>query len=579
MSGFPSSLRVVCLSLLIPTAFRECHIYTQVMLPVMSLVWMQLVLFIMSCGAQDFTPSILWKNPNITLSKEQRIGITSAALEKAIGMLQPNGQFNDSAYDTPGRLYTCYGQMAEFDRLMNQTEYKDTLRHCFALAESISPGFWSTYVNPDFLDLAVTSWNTARRYTISAKQAASGTMDVKQFGLSLSCQGALLAEATSNKTYLDAAIESANFIESHLLNPSNIVWDSMSSQSNESIADPKSSQSNESGSVSSTIHSSDGSGIFIEGLVILADITRNTSTETLLHNTVVAVVTSTQWQGLNGIIATTTAGGSYIVRALAALYERNSVSSDLREYIKKYIGVQYNAIIENATLAGSNMYAIPWTGPPMTSFQSYNQTVALTTLLSAIQLVDDQPTLKSNNPTSGRPPTATMTTSSPPPKNNTTGAIVGGVIGGLVVLTVTIVHVLLYRRRRCRQNNSPPVVDECFPRLYTPFTATPVPAEVSPEHDINQAKNTRYPVDLSRGQSSASPVTVESDVIRMDVQTESATPERATASPLYPLHTEGRDDIPMEELLRLLHERLQPNRQNDLDDELPPEYHEEEQTA
>ncbi len=33
-------------------------------------------------------------------------------------------------------------------------------------------------------------------------------------------------------------------------------------------------------------------------------------------------------------------GGHYIVRALASLYERNKTSSDLREYIKEYIGVQ-----------------------------------------------------------------------------------------------------------------------------------------------------------------------------------------------------------------------------------------------
>ncbi|PBK86128.1 hypothetical protein ARMGADRAFT_941037, partial [Armillaria gallica] len=80
---------------------------------------------------------------------------------------------------------------------------------------------------------------------------------------------ALLAEATSNKTYLNAAIESASFIQSHLLNPSYIVVDYLSSQSNESC------------SVYSMAYSSDDSGIFIEGLSILADITRNTSTETM----------------------------------------------------------------------------------------------------------------------------------------------------------------------------------------------------------------------------------------------------------------------------------------------------------
>ncbi len=41
---------------------------------------------------------------------------------------------------------------------------------------------------------------------------------------------------------------------------------------------------------------------------------------------------------LNGEVGSD--GGLYIVRALAALYERNTTTSNLREYIKEYIGVQ-----------------------------------------------------------------------------------------------------------------------------------------------------------------------------------------------------------------------------------------------
>ncbi len=58
------------------------------------------------------------------------------------------------------------------------------------------------------------------------------------------------------------------------------------------------------------------------------------------------------------------------------------------------------------------------------------------------------------------------------------------------------------------------------------------------------------------------------------MRTASTTPHGAAAGPLNPLHTERREDMPTEELLRLLNERLQPGRWNDLGDELPPEYHE-----
>ncbi|KAK0421764.1 hypothetical protein EV421DRAFT_1668022, partial [Armillaria borealis] len=79
---------------------------------------------------------------------------------------------------------------------------------------------------------------------------------------------ALLAEATSNQTYLDAAIESANLIQSHLLNPSNTVMAFLSSNVSQYCT-------------MDTSAFSANTGIFVEGLVILADITRNTSTEAL----------------------------------------------------------------------------------------------------------------------------------------------------------------------------------------------------------------------------------------------------------------------------------------------------------
>ncbi|KAK0189336.1 hypothetical protein F5146DRAFT_623312 [Armillaria mellea] len=130
-------------------------------------------------------------------------------------------------------------------------------------------------------------------------------------------------------------------------------------------------------------------------------------------------------------------GGHHIIQALAALYERDTTSSDLRGYIKEYIGVQYNAVIEKATPGGSNIYGLPWTGPPGTSFSRFNQTVAVTALLSAIQLVDDERSSKSSdNPTSSRIPTATASPFSS--KKNPTGAIIGGVVGGFVVLVVSI---------------------------------------------------------------------------------------------------------------------------------------------
>ncbi|KAK0237329.1 hypothetical protein EDD85DRAFT_791000 [Armillaria nabsnona] len=463
------------------------------------LVWTLLVLFVVLSAVQGLTPSIFWKNPNITSSKDERIAIASAALEKADSRLQSNGQFNDSVHDTFARFY---GQMAEFDRLTNQTRYKESLKQCFIMQEAGTPLFpnyalnygyaaaraYTAYQDSDFLDLAVTAWTAAKPATISKEQAASGTVDGKEFNLSLSCQGTTLAGGTYSSTYL---------------------------------LDPN-----------------------LSGLAILASITHNTSTEAL---TVVAVATDTLWQGLDGIIGTIDIGGHHIVQALAALYERNTMSSDLREYIKEYIGVQYNAVIKKATSGGSNIYGLPWTGPPGTLFSSFNQTIAVTALLSAIQLEDNKPLSKSSDsPTSTHTPIAKMTTSPLPPNKNAMGAIIGGVMGGLAVVVVTIVCFLLCHRQYLQRNHSPLVVDESTPQTLTPFMATLVPVEISQEHHINRAKNARYPVDASRGQPSMSVGAVETDTTGMDVQIESRTPLRAAR----------REDMPTEELLRLLNQRL-----------------------
>ncbi|KAK0187579.1 hypothetical protein F5146DRAFT_1141005 [Armillaria mellea] len=588
--------------------------------------------------AQDLTPAISWRSPNITSSKDDRISIASAAIEKAVSMLQPDGQFggvfhsvssvvrpfqvsSDSAYLSANRLYA---QMAEFDRLTNQTKYKQMLKQWFSLAETADSGGLNTlyaltilpgalltdldavllnfrlehgyavirayaaYQDQDFLDRAVTSWTFARQYTISKEQAASGTIDIKQFNIASSCNGAtmaggtyyntdinntdlysmasvfflavsaLLAEATSNQTYLDAAIESANFIQSHLLNPSsNIVWYSMSS--------------NESCSVN-TAENSFNSGIFIGGLVILANITRNVSTEAF---TVAAVATNTQWQGLDGIIASSPAqpGGYYIVQALAALYERNTTFSDLREYIKEYIGVQYNAVTELATSGGSNIYGV-WTGPPSTSFSSDNQTIAISALLSGVQLADDQPSSKSSdNPTSTAIPSSGGSTSPLPTKKSPTGAIVGGVVAGLAGLVIIIAGTLLLRRKRRRRNESHFAVDGSSPRMLTPFmdTSIPVSSETSGERHMNQTKSARFSLAENRGEPSSSRGLAARR--GMDVHNESTPPFRAPASPPNLLHSE-REGMPTQDLLRLLSERLQSSRWNDINDELPPEYHE-----
>ena len=115
-----------------------------------------------------------------------------------------------------------------------------------------------------FLFSVFNSWLTLNNQFFSDVSAVIFTNMGHTLGWLWRSLSALLAEATSNQTYLDAAIESATFIQSHLLNPSDIVLNYISS--------------------SCVVNQGQfpyNCGIFIEGLVILADMTHNASTESL----------------------------------------------------------------------------------------------------------------------------------------------------------------------------------------------------------------------------------------------------------------------------------------------------------
>ncbi|PBK61076.1 hypothetical protein ARMSODRAFT_1089927 [Armillaria solidipes] len=560
-----------------------------------------------SVAAQELKPSADWRSPIITLSKDDRISIADYALQEAISMLnKTNGQFSDGRYDAAG---AHYAQIPEFDRLTNQTTYKDTLKNYFKLAESVKPGFlddknygyaaaraYTVYGDQYFLDIAQTSWTSARRYTISPEQAASGTIETKQFNLTSSCNAtlaggtylstdpndssldslasgvsALLAEATFNQMYIDAAIESANFIQSNLLTQSNIVWGTIESSSNQT-----------SSCSLIPVVTPHGSGSFIEGLVILVGIPHNISMESLLRSVISAVTTDLMWQGADGVYYCLDSGGHYIVRGLASLYERNTTSSDLREYIKEYIGVQYNAVIELARSSNASaIYGLAWTGPPGTSFDGVLQLSALTVLLGAIQLVDGP---SSNSSASSVIPTSSVSVSPPPQsssgsavassaKKDSARIIAGSVVGGIVLLAALIVGTLFLRKLRRQRNDSPLVVDGSSPMLI-PFTTTQNMASsgiLAEQHRRNQVKSARFPGVAMGGEPSSSG-DADNGSVGM-VRTEpTASPRNQAASPENSPPGDRREHTLLEELLRSLNDRMSRDRWNA--EELPPDYHE-----
>lgn len=244
-------------------------------------------------------------------------------------------------------------------------------------------------------------------------------------------------------------------------------------------------------------------------------------------------------------------------------------------------------------------------------------------MLSAIQLVDDQPSSTNNHHAKHDLPSRSASSAK-------AGIIAGSVVGGMALLTAFIAGAFFLRKRQRQKNDNSPVVDGSAPPMLTPFVITqnmvssgisgeqdhriqaksaPPPgtakggeppssaraavngseeiirmntqtdSAASPEAQVaspgNPPGNRREHVDMeeSRGESSTSPVAIETDATRMAVCIESTIPLGAAVSPSNLLRTERREDIPMEELLRLLNQRLL-GRWNNPDDELPPEYDE-----
>lgn len=586
------------------------------------LFWTLVAHSLLLVAAQDFTPSSSWRSPNVTTSQDDRISIAGAALDKTAGFLRSDGSFNDSAYGTPGMLYA---QMAEFDRITNQTKYKDVLKKYFPLMEAVRPNFldeflnyglsygyaaaraYEVYQDETFLDYAITSWTSAGAYTLSDSDTSSGSTPGKSFNVQATCQGitmaggtfwetdqdnptivglatgsylvvsALLAEATGNKTYLDAAINSATFIHSHLYNVQNVVQDNISARKNDSC------------SVGSGINPYN-SGLFIEGLAILDSISGNATTQNLLRETIAAAVTNNAWQGDDGIIANwdSKVGDLLMMRGLGAVYWRNTTYSDMRNYVKEYIGVQYNAVLDLATSNGTNVYGASWVGPPSAVFSSDNQTTALSVLINGILLKDQEPP-SSNTSDSG----SSSGSGSTPDKSSSSpaGAIAGGVVGGIALLVIIGLVVFFVRRRRRREKTRRSVLlDDDFssssPLAPTPFIMAPLTStQSSPDRQPYSPTNSQRSEKVLAGgrshigQSSmgekAALLHAQSTVSLQEgdsTQPRSSTPEAAAAAPGPSNEEPPRVNLPTEELVRLLNERLQAGGHWD-EDEMPPEYH------
>ncbi|KAG7092031.1 hypothetical protein E1B28_008412 [Marasmius oreades] len=461
-----------------------------------------------------------WRKPVITSSVQDRIQIALTALEQSVQTLSSDGQFVSKYYQS-GLLYS---QMAEFDRISNQTLYKDKLLSFFQSREneregSLKPlnipvaaqflrdglqvtfafysithpdppsstyGYaaarsYSVYNEIAFLNFAINWWKWASSSTITDSEVISGAVAGKNFTLQTHCMNnpvtggtfdtldptnavvSLLSsdyyfmyEATpSNKTYLEFATQSFNFIRSQLFTSSEYLPQNSISLDSQDSTKCTTAASGDSVNV----------GAWIEGLTVINRIaddasheqlwvndfitTRNALTHTAVpsrvfsvQGSVMSAITKSDWHTSDQILLSpgTLMGNINLPRGLAAIYQ-NTKSLELRADIEKYLAVQYNAILDLSTVNGSNTYSYNWTGPPMTdpAFDFDAQVTAQGVLIAAITL---------SGPGSGNPNTSTSSSSS---HSSSVKAIVGGVVGGVAGLVVALGLFLYLRHRRTKE--------------------------------------------------------------------------------------------------------------------------------
>ncbi|KAJ8084037.1 hypothetical protein PM082_002804 [Marasmius tenuissimus] len=557
-------------------------------------------------NAQMFIPNPAWQNKDITIGTDERIAIAKDAIEETLSAIaNATGQLKleEGTYGTMGNFFL---QLAQFDMFSNQTIYKQHLLDFFPQALAFRPGFvqgngrgsahsiaatqaYETYTDNRFLDWAELAWSGAESYTLSEAKLRAGRFPGKNITINGACADltmaggtfwvndpksgfvnslatgsyliatSMLAQATGNQSYIRRGQDSEQFYFNHLRNPRGDMLDGIDID---------------------TCGQSDGTypanaGLMTEGMAMLLPVLKDdddgrTRVSQDLLELINKTVSNPQWHSADGILiadnkqqANAELIGQYVVRGLAAIYNRNNTQSSLRTYVREYLGVQYNAVLSNARGQGSNsnLYRPSWIGLPSTpKFALDSQTNALSVLLAGIALRNDSDILP-DVPSGGGE-------SGPPQTRPKVGVIVGGVLGGVAGGGIFAFFVIWLVRRKRRQRPALDTTEERSPnnahnRMVEPFTTTVEPFTSRLEKNREGARDGRRQLSPNRAPRDWGRAGDERTTIG-----HSYTTDTDASSSQGPYDSESR--IPTADLIMLLNRRLQGVEWRG--DEQPPDY-------
>ncbi|ESK86834.1 endo- -alpha-mannosidase [Moniliophthora roreri MCA 2997] len=432
---------------------------------------------------------------------------------------------------------------------------------------------YTAYGNEEFLDFAVRAWEFERNNTVSISDVplplqnssfkelydayrqcdncempplpqlmsnltdhislsgqfgwrTDGTMASSDNGLS-----SLLAEITGNNTFLEAAMESEEFILSQLYDDGSLLkWGISMDENNpcqlatKEDVDPW------------------NAGYAIAGLAIMSSTypanetirqKRVSGSSSLrlspsdwiyrLTNTILAATSFLAWHDGQGVMASVEkAGDMDLISGLFTAHTRDAVDSGLSSYLQGYLAVQYNAILDLATNNGTDIYGLAWIGPPPIEYSAQDQIIAAHVLVAGIGINSTDDTTDDVSPVLPVPAR----------KAFPVGGIVGAVLGGLLGLVGVSVFIICRKRRRA------PIQEHI----------TPFRVDVPNKRHLNHHRSSK------KAQAS----------MRVEPRRTAMQPQ-PTSGP-----SPASNEMTREELVQMLNQRLQPERWNN--NEQPPSY-------
>ncbi|CAK5283627.1 unnamed protein product [Mycena citricolor] len=373
---------------------------------------------VVSVAAQDLGVPLSWRKFSNSRGLSERIQIAQAAINQMTTVLDAStGEFAGIGYWQSGNVWSV---MANQDYLAKSTVNKALVLNNLNLVFNRFSNYdqfgfnddamwWATaaiyahraYGDATMLSHAVTVWNHVRQFVVQG----GGTQPNKNFPIQSACNGvtmagavfwrptiddsginsittglfvtlsAFLAEATGNSMYTNAAVQSATWIKTQMINSNQLVLDGMSARDC---------------SRSPNWIFTYNTGKYIEGLSVLGAVTKDSTWTNLMINLLNSAVKTNAWQGSNGVITeganpssdNDNAGfKSVLIRGLAEAWLRNPGNAPLTTLIHSYGDVQYNALLDLA--ATGNTYSSSWAGPPQ-GFTAWGQMAALDVLTSNV---------------------------------------------------------------------------------------------------------------------------------------------------------------------------------------------------